>query len=120
IARIVKIADLSHNLVAFRLPIRKITEKDFVRWNKYHRALVFLTEIEGVSSVAGLSNSGGGGRFHLDRSAHDPKRRPTPLMDNRPDGDGRCRIDCDLCYFGSLDKCPNRITQPNRLDNTVE
>lgn len=46
IARIVKIADLSHNLDAFRLPTGKISGKDFERWDKYHRALVFLTEIE--------------------------------------------------------------------------
>lgn len=46
IARIVKIADLSHNLDAFRLPSGKINERDFKRWDKYHRALVRLTEIE--------------------------------------------------------------------------
>jgi (p)ppGpp synthase/HD superfamily hydrolase len=45
-ARIVKIADLSHNLDAFRLPKGKITERDFERWDKYHRALVFLTKVE--------------------------------------------------------------------------
>jgi (p)ppGpp synthase/HD superfamily hydrolase len=45
IARIVKIADLSHNLDAFRLPT-KIGERDFERWDKYHRALVFLVAIE--------------------------------------------------------------------------
>lgn len=43
IARIVKIADLSHNLDAFRTPIN-IEEKDFERWNKYHRALVRLVQ----------------------------------------------------------------------------
>ena len=46
IARIVKIADLSHNLDAFRLPSGKITNRDFDRWDKYHRALVLLMEIE--------------------------------------------------------------------------
>ncbi len=46
IARIVKIADLSHNMDAFRLPSGKITERDFERWDKYHRALVFLSAIE--------------------------------------------------------------------------
>lgn len=45
-ARVVKIADLSHNLDAFRLPSGHIGEKDFERWDKYHRALVFLTEIQ--------------------------------------------------------------------------
>jgi (p)ppGpp synthase/HD superfamily hydrolase len=45
-ARIVKIADLSHNLDAFRLPKGKIGEHDFKRWDKYHRALVFLTKEE--------------------------------------------------------------------------
>lgn len=45
VARVVKIADLSHNLDAFRLPT-KIGERDFERWDKYHRALVFLTSIE--------------------------------------------------------------------------
>lgn len=46
VARIVKIADLSHNLDAFRLPSGRIGEHDFARWDKYHRALVFLTEIK--------------------------------------------------------------------------
>lgn len=41
-ARIVKIADLSHNLDAFRIPSGKITERDFERWDKYHRALIRL------------------------------------------------------------------------------
>lgn len=45
-ARIVKIADLSHNLDAFRIPSAKITDKDFERWNKYHRALVQLMRSE--------------------------------------------------------------------------
>jgi (p)ppGpp synthase/HD superfamily hydrolase len=42
IARVVKIADLSHNLDAFRIPSGPITEKDYERWDKYHRALVKL------------------------------------------------------------------------------
>lgn len=45
-ARIVKIADLSHNLDAYRLPGPKITERDYERWNKYHRALVLLMHEE--------------------------------------------------------------------------
>lgn len=44
-SRIVKIADLSHNLDAFRIPT-EIGEKDFERWNKYHRAVVYLTQIQ--------------------------------------------------------------------------
>lgn len=42
IARTVKIADLTHNLDAFRVPEGTITEKDYERWDKYHRALVRL------------------------------------------------------------------------------
>lgn len=45
IARIVKIADLTHNLDAFRIPTR-IGERDFERWDKYHRALVRLSHGE--------------------------------------------------------------------------
>lgn len=41
-ARIVKIADLSHNLDAFRMPHGKIGDRDYARWDKYHRALVRL------------------------------------------------------------------------------
>jgi (p)ppGpp synthase/HD superfamily hydrolase len=41
-ARIVKIADLSHNLDAFRIPSSRITTRDYERWDKYHRALVRL------------------------------------------------------------------------------
>lgn len=48
-ARIVKIADLSHNLDAFRLPSAKIGERDFERWDKYHRALVRLTQEEALT-----------------------------------------------------------------------
>lgn len=44
VSRIVKIADLSHNLDAFRLPSGKIDERDFKRWDKYHRALVTLAQ----------------------------------------------------------------------------
>lgn len=43
-ARIVKIADLSHNLDTTRLPSGKIAEQDFSRWDKYHRALVRLSK----------------------------------------------------------------------------
>lgn len=41
-ARRVKIADLTHNMDTGRLPEGDITEKDFVRWDKYRRALVRL------------------------------------------------------------------------------
>jgi (p)ppGpp synthase/HD superfamily hydrolase len=47
-ARIVKIADLSHNLDGFRIPSAKITGKDFDRWDKYHRALVRLMRHETI------------------------------------------------------------------------
>lgn len=50
-ARIVKIADLSHNLDAFRIPSAKIEEHDFKRWDKYHRALVKLTREEVINHV---------------------------------------------------------------------
>lgn len=46
IARVVKIADLSHNIDAFRLPSGEIKESDFERWDKYHRALVRLMKVE--------------------------------------------------------------------------
>lgn len=46
IARIVKIADLSHNLDAMRIPSGKIGEYEFKRWDKYHRALVRLIRVE--------------------------------------------------------------------------
>lgn len=42
IARIVKIADLTHNMDTGRLPEGEIGEKDFERWDKYRRALVRL------------------------------------------------------------------------------
>lgn len=42
IARIVKLCDLSHNLEAWRIPSGKITERDYKRWDKYHRAFVRL------------------------------------------------------------------------------
>lgn len=45
-ARIAKIADLSHNLDAFRIPSGKIGEYEFKRWDKYHRALVRLMTVE--------------------------------------------------------------------------
>lgn len=44
ISRIVKIADLSHNLDAFRIPAKQIQDRDFERWDKYHRAVVRLTK----------------------------------------------------------------------------
>jgi (p)ppGpp synthase/HD superfamily hydrolase len=46
IARVVKIADLSHNLDAFRIPSGKIGDYEFKRWDKYHRALVRLIRVE--------------------------------------------------------------------------
>lgn len=42
IARIVKIADLTHNMNVGRLPEGDIGDKDFERWDKYRRALVRL------------------------------------------------------------------------------
>lgn len=42
IARLVKLCDLSHNLEAWRIPSGSITEKEFNRWDKYHRAFVRL------------------------------------------------------------------------------
>lgn len=45
-ARIAKIADLSHNLDAFRIPSGKIGDYEFKRWDKYHRALVRLMRVE--------------------------------------------------------------------------
>lgn len=42
IARLVKIADLTHNMDTGRLPEGDIGEKDFERWDKYRRALVRL------------------------------------------------------------------------------
>lgn len=42
LARIVKLCDLSHNLEAWRIPSGKITERDYKRWDKYHRAFVRL------------------------------------------------------------------------------
>lgn len=42
IARIVKIADLTHNMDTGRLPEGEIDEKDYERWDKYRRALVRL------------------------------------------------------------------------------
>lgn len=41
-ARIVKIADLTHNMDTGRLPEGEIGEKDFERWDKYRRSLVRL------------------------------------------------------------------------------
>lgn len=46
LARIVKIADLSHNMDSYRIPSAKITERDFGRWDKYHRASVRLMRHE--------------------------------------------------------------------------
>lgn len=45
ISVVVKIADLTHNLDAFRIP-DSISEKDFERWDKYHRARVFLAHCD--------------------------------------------------------------------------
>jgi (p)ppGpp synthase/HD superfamily hydrolase len=42
IARIVKIADLTHNMDTGRLPENEIGDRDFTRWDKYRRALVRL------------------------------------------------------------------------------
>jgi (p)ppGpp synthase/HD superfamily hydrolase len=50
IARVVKIADLSHNLDAFRTPTN-IGEAEFERWDKYHRALVRLLRAGEVIKV---------------------------------------------------------------------
>lgn len=46
IARIVKIADLTHNMDPRRLPSGEITQVDFDRWDKYRRALVRLREAD--------------------------------------------------------------------------
>lgn len=45
-ARRCKLADLSHNLEAWRIPNGEITERDFLRWAKYHRAFVMLMREE--------------------------------------------------------------------------
>lgn len=45
ISTIVKIADFSHNLDVFRIPAGEITERDFERWDKYHRGLVRLKRV---------------------------------------------------------------------------
>jgi (p)ppGpp synthase/HD superfamily hydrolase len=50
-ARIAKIADLSHNLDAFRIPSGKIGEYEFKRWDKYHRALVRLMTVEQAATA---------------------------------------------------------------------
>jgi (p)ppGpp synthase/HD superfamily hydrolase len=41
-ARIVKIADLTHNMDPRRIPASEIVDKDFARWEKYRRALIRL------------------------------------------------------------------------------
>lgn len=41
-ARIVKIADLTHNMDPRRIPATQIVDKDFARWDKYRRALIRL------------------------------------------------------------------------------
>ena len=46
IARVVKLADLSHNLDVWRMPPRKIKPRDYERWAKYHRAFVRLMRSE--------------------------------------------------------------------------
>lgn len=42
LSRLVKLCDLSHNLEAWRIPSGDITDRDFRRWAKYHRAFVRL------------------------------------------------------------------------------
>jgi (p)ppGpp synthase/HD superfamily hydrolase len=42
LARKVKISDLTHNLDPRRIPAYQIVDKDFVRWDKYRRALIRL------------------------------------------------------------------------------
>lgn len=42
LARIVKIADLTHNMDPRRIPAYAIVDKDFARWDKYRRALIRL------------------------------------------------------------------------------
>jgi (p)ppGpp synthase/HD superfamily hydrolase len=42
LARIVKIADLTHNMDPRRIPSYQIIDKDFARWDKYRRALIRL------------------------------------------------------------------------------
>lgn len=42
LARIVKIADLTHNMDPRRIPAGQIVDKDFQRWEKYRRALIRL------------------------------------------------------------------------------
>lgn len=42
LARVVKIADLRHNMDPRRIPAYQIVDKDFERWDKYRRALVRL------------------------------------------------------------------------------
>lgn len=42
IARVVKIADLTHNMDPRRIPAGEIVDKDFARWEKYRRALIRL------------------------------------------------------------------------------
>lgn len=42
LARIVKLADLTHNMDPRRIPASQIVDKDFARWDKYRRALIRL------------------------------------------------------------------------------
>lgn len=42
LARVVKIADLMHNMDPRRIPAYQIVDKDFARWDKYRRALIRL------------------------------------------------------------------------------
>lgn len=42
LARIVKTKDLTHNMDPRRIPAYQIVDKDFVRWDKYRRALIRL------------------------------------------------------------------------------
>jgi (p)ppGpp synthase/HD superfamily hydrolase len=50
-ARIIKLADLSHNLEAWRIPIHDITDRDYRRWGKYHKAFVRLMREESALSI---------------------------------------------------------------------
>lgn len=42
LARIVKMADLTHNMDPRRIPAYQIVDKDYVRWDKYRRARIRL------------------------------------------------------------------------------
>jgi (p)ppGpp synthase/HD superfamily hydrolase len=42
LARVVKVADLIHNMDPRRIPADQIVDKDFARWERYRRALIRL------------------------------------------------------------------------------